>query len=444
MLEQQAWMQYAKELPLEWRQAMDEGREVEDLWEICRWAAKRAEQEDCAGIALELRKKLLDAPVRAEYPYDEPSGLAGILEARSQTPPQLPKPDEAALPDRIAGAWAGRISGCLLGKPVEGMRSETLVPLLRRSANYPMDRYIMRRDFDDAVPALLGDRLHSCWADTLDDCAPADDDTNYTVLALKLVKTYGPDFRPNDVLEGWLSWLPMFAACTAERAAYRNAAMGMYAPETALFCNPYREWIGAQIRGDFFGYLNPGNPERAAEMAWRDASISHVKNGIYGEMFASAMIAAAASAGDTEEVIRAGLSQIPENCRLARAVEDVLSWRRKGVSAKEAIKYIHAHWDEHNPHDWCHTISNAMIVTMALLYGEQDFGKSVCLAVQSAFDTDCNGATVGSVLGMRNGFAALPSEWYEPIGDKLATSIFGVGTVKLSDMAKKTLAVAKR
>ena len=31
MLEQQAWMQYAKELPLEWRQAMDEGREVEDL-----------------------------------------------------------------------------------------------------------------------------------------------------------------------------------------------------------------------------------------------------------------------------------------------------------------------------------------------------------------------------------------------------------------------------
>ena len=85
-----------------------------------------------------------------------------------------------------------------------------------------------------------------------------------------------------------------------------------------------------------------------------------------------------------------------------------------------------------------------MIVAAALIYGGGDYTRSIGLAVQTGFDTDCNGATVGSVLGMRNGFAALPSEWYEPIGDKLATSIFGVGTVKLSDMAKKTLAVATR
>ena len=100
---------------------------------------------------------------------------------------------------------------------------------------------------------------------------------------------------------------------------------------------------------------------------------------------------------------------------------------------------IHSAYDEHTSHGWCHTISNAMIVAAALLYGKGDFGASICMAVEACFDTDCNGATVGSVLGMANGIGAIPKEWQEPIQDTLHTSIFGVGTVKISDCARATM-----
>ena len=133
-----------------------------------------------------------------------------------------------------------------------------------------------------------------------------------------------------------------------------------------------------------------------------------MRNGIYGEMWVAAMLAAAAVTGDTDTILDAGLSQIPARARLARDIAKVRKWYAEGVPAGEAIERIHACYDEHTRHGWCHTNSNAMIVAMALLYGQGDFGRSVCLAVQAAFDTDCNGATVGSVLGVRNGFNSIP------------------------------------
>jgi ADP-ribosylglycohydrolase len=81
-----------------------------------------------------------------------------------------------------------------------------------------------------------------------------------------------------------------------------------------------------------------------------------------------------------------------------------------------------------------------MIVAASLLYGEGDFSKSICMAVETGFDTDCNGATVGSILGMAKGKGAISSCWTDPIRDTLHTSIFGVGTVSISECAEKTLA----
>lgn len=166
------------------------------------------------------------------------------------------------------------------------------------------------------------------------------------------------------------------AVCTAERVAYRNGANGLLPPETATTCNPYREWIGAQIRADFFGYACPGQPEKAAALAFRDAAISHVKNGIYGEMWIAAMLAEAAITDDLFQVLKAGLGQIPSSCRLQEDIQRVICWKQEGISLEEATLRIHQQWKETNGHHWCHTNSNAMIVVMALLWGDMDiWGK---------------------------------------------------------------------
>jgi ADP-ribosylglycohydrolase len=221
--------------------------------------------------------------------------------------------------------------------------------------------------------------------------------------------------------------------------AFCNFVKGYEPPESAIYKNPYREWIGAQIRADYFGYINPGEPELAAEMAWRDASVSHTKNGIYGEMFVAAMLAVAAKTDNIKDIIFGGLAQIPHTSRLYEGIMLIADGFEKGVSQAECFKNIHKKYDEHSAHDWCHTISNAMIVAASLLYGGGDYAKSICMAVQAGFDTDCNGATVGSILGMANGIQSIPEYWTSPIGDRLYTSLFGFETVKISERVQLTL-----
>ena len=80
-----------------------------------------------------------------------------------------------------------------------------------------------------------------------------------------------------------------------------------------------------------------------------------------------------------------------------------------------------------------------MIVVTALLYGKGDFGKSLCLAVQSGFDTDCNGATVGSVVGMMTGASHIGEEWTMPVNNKINTSVLGMETKFITDCVKMTM-----
>jgi ADP-ribosylglycohydrolase len=75
---------------------------------------------------------------------------------------------------------------------------------------------------------------------------------------------------------------------------------------------------------------------------------------------------------------------------------------------------------------------------MALLWGELDFSRSVGLAVEAGLDTDCNGATVGSVVGTLIGAGAVPEHWVAPLNDTLETIVAGPSTLRISELAART------
>jgi len=432
------WENYSSDLLTEYRQSVEEGLNIEMYKDTFEAVARLPKGEIKTKLADALFDAVMSAPTREGYEYIEPNGLEAIRTLR-QGGGKIYGYDKATLDDKIYGAWMGRICGCLLGKTVEGIRLHELVPFLKETGNYPMHRYIKYGEITDEICDKYKFRFRSrCYADTVSGM-PGDDDTNYMVIAQKVIDKYGRSFTPYDVRTVWLRYQGKDAYCTAERVAYCNFIKGYEPPESAIYKNPYREWIGAQIRGDYFGYINPGDPETAAEMAHRDASISHVKNGIYGEMFIAAMIAGAAHIDDMTEIVRIGLGEIPHTSRLYKRITRQLERYGCGVSEDECFKDICETYDDRNAHDWCLTVSNAEIVTASLLYGGGDYGRSICLAVQSGFDTDCNGATVGSIIGMAKGRDAVGEEWTAPIGDTLHTSVFGYEKVSICECVKKTL-----
>lgn len=432
------WEFYSSNLQTEYQQSIEEGLDIERYSDVFSSVSRLPKNELKKKMGDVLFEVITSAKQKEGYPYIEPSDLEHIKGLRKNAKTLLGY-DKSKLEDKIYGAWVGRICGCMLGKSVEGIHTNELVPFLKETNNYPMHRYIYRTDLtDETISKYKFGFKGRCYADEIDGM-PVDDDTNYVVLAQELIRDYGKDFTPTDVANTWLKYQGKNAYCTAERVAYCNFVKGYYPPESAVYKNPYREWIGAQIRGDYFGYINPGNPELAAEMAWRDASISHVKNGIYGEMFVAAMLAVAATTNDIEQIILGGLAQIPHTSRLYESITSIMKAFKDGEPQQKCFDMIHNQYDEYTSHGWCHTISNAMIVVASLLYGRGDYGKSICMAVETGFDTDCNGATVGSILGMANGIQSIPKYWSEPINDTLHTSIFGVDTVKISDRVKMTM-----
>ena len=442
-------------------QAKQEGRSAEAL-DALRPALEQA--GDDAKKLHEIYSALTRISIPDSFPFKEPSDLPGIQALRPSNPPQMPvRLNEKQLFDRMYGAWLGRCVGCALGKPVEcfmgphaGVSSRDRIKTYLAavgSGEYPLQDY-----FPEHSPAEARTGRVGCQASTREHIAfmETDDDIRYTVIGQIILREKSADFTSWDVAFAWMQHLPYRAVCTAETQAYRNLVNGYdfhcnipaVEPDwqwVSTHYNPYREWIGAQIRADSWGYAAPGNPQLAAEFAWRDARISHVKNGIYGEMFVAAMIAAAFTCDDVHAIITAGLAQIPSTSRLFKAVQEVVAicekYRLDPQRFEMVLDEIYALLGQYHP---VHTINNAALVVAGLLLGGRDFGRAITIAVMGGWDTDCNGATVGSIMGAMLGATRLPVHWTARLHDRLHSGILDYNPIAISECARRSVAIASK
>jgi ADP-ribosylglycohydrolase len=221
--------------------------------------------------------------------------------------------------------------------------------------------------------------------------------------------------------------------------AYRNLVHGLAPTEAATYRNPYREWIGAQIRGDVYGWVHPGAPRSAALLAYQDACLSHTANGIYGEMWAAALVASAFTASTAREALESSLEYVPPRSRLAEVVRDVMNQHSLGGTWEDALVHIQERYGHYH---WVHTLNNAALVVAALLWGEGDYARTVGLTVQGGWDTDSNGATTGSVAGVLLGTSGLPARFIDPLHDRTRSALFGFDNSRISDLAARTVRLA--
>ncbi|CAM3127780.1 ADP-ribosylglycohydrolase family protein [Paenibacillus lupini] len=392
--------------------------------------------------------------------HDEPDELEEIRRLRPNGPRHLDKElshDEWS--DKFYGAWLGRAIGCALGKPLEwpnfmagshGRAGWENVHLWFKGADaWPINGYTpghsSAKDEFGIELAFWGSastRERISYMET-------DDDIRYTVLGLMMLERKGLDWESWDIGKLWHEVLSYNQVCTAETQSYLNFAHVTYhygeqgrpadwkqkKEWVRTYLNPYREFIGAQIRADGFAYGAAGQPELAADFAWRDASFSHVRNGIYGEMFVAAMIAAAFVESDAERIIEIGLSEIPANCRLAQDIHKAVEIARSTEDQLALVKKI---WDAFNHYDPVHTNNNAALVAASLIFAKGDFNKAISTSVLGGWDTDCNGATVGSIMGASLGAKHLPSHWVEPLHDTLYSAVIGFHPITISECARRS------
>lgn len=428
-------------LHFEHRQLADAGRDRYRLAEDFDRAFEMASDDpELPALVWDILDSGPSLPMRDDFDYSEPTRLEAIRDARPDHQPGTGEVSPETARDAIQGGWLGACAGCLLGKPVQGWTRDRIHGFLRDSGQWPLSEYI-HSDVDPAVAERYD--IHTniedghAFIDEVDGM-PIDDDIDYIALGLDVLRSHGSDFTTSDVGNEWLESLPAFNTYTAERVAYRNLVNLVEPPETATRRNPYREMIGALIRADPWGFAALGAPATAAELAHRDARLSHVKNGVYGEQWAAAMIAAAPVVESVDALLDAGLGQIPRTSRLAAAVETVRGWHDAGVSVDVAIDRIHDRWNEADMYDWVHTLSNAEVLTLGLCWSEGTFGDALTTAVSAGFDTDSHAATLGAILGAYHGAGALPDRFVDPLDDSVETSLPGRGRESISGLAEET------
>ena len=305
--------------------------------------------------------------------------------------------------NKVLGCWLGKNIGGTLGMPMEWERKKNQVTYYTHDIT---GEPLPNDDLDIQVLWLLALEEQGCHIDA---------------------KVLGQYFNQY-----------MIFTHAEYGVAKTNLRCGLQPPVTGSFNNCFKDSCGSYIRSDIWACLFPGNPQKAAEYAFEDAIIDHGDGeGVYAEVFMAAMESAAFYETDIRKLLEIGLTYIPKECAVSTVIRDAIRTYEQGMSVDECREYMMQHYIGHL--EW-HAISeedeakgynegkmgwdvpsNIMIIIYGLLFGEGDYEKAMCTAVNFGEDTDCTAGTIAALYGIMHGKDVFAEKWTKPIGNKLVT-----------------------
>lgn len=395
---------------------------------------------------LALARDVAALPLRAGWPYVEPDdeeSVSALL--RRVAPVEYDAADVAA---RVRTSLLARASGCVLGKPFESNPTlEELRGWLEPHGEWPLADYVSEAAHaglprpQPQWPELVRERItHVC----------EDDDLAYTALAITLLERHGATFTAADVRRLWHWELPVRATFGPERTQLLATAMAALLGDESLdgpgwgaVLNPAAEWCGALIRADAYGWACPGDPARAAELARRDAWVTHRRTGVYASGFVAAAIATALVTDPDDRLapLQAGLSQVPAASRLARALGHALEAVTTAATWEQAYERVHSRFAGYTH---CRVYQEVGTLAVTLRFAES-VGHGIGLQVSMGNDTDSFGATAGALLGALLGPSAFDAErWVAPFRDTIHLPLALHHDTSLTRLADRAAALAGR
>lgn len=265
------------------------------------------------------------------------------------------------------------------------------------------------------------------------------DDITYEIAFLKALERKGDKLTSADVADVWAELIP--SGWSAEEWALKNIKMGIYPPMSGLMHNPYREWIGAQMRGAICGMVAPNNPLEAARLAYMDGVVSHYNNGVIGEIFNAVLVSLAYGCNDVEKILFDTIYlYTPKKSEYYSVVDYAYQVCLSSSDWESAWKVIIAKYCRYN---WIHAYPNAAAEVVALHFGKADFDETMHVISMIGYDVDCNAAQIATALGVIGKGNTMSKKWTLPIGDELNTYLRKYKKMSITQLAKDTVKAAQ-
>lgn len=322
--------------------------------------------------------------------------------------------------NKLYSGWLGKLIGIRLGAAIEGWTYDKIKNVYGTLTDYPIDYKDFAADDDSNGPIF--------FIRALEDCKDINNMSAQDV---------GDALLNYASFEHGFFWWGGYGVST-EHTAYLNLKNGIQAPRSGSIeqnGKAVAEQIGGQIFIDSWGLVAPGNPELAAKYAQRAASVTHDGNGIYGGIFIAVCVSLAFVENDIQTIIDKALTYIPVDCEYARVVNAVKKFYKNNPSDWRAcytMLFENFGYDKYP--GACHIIPNSGVIILALLYGQGDFTNSINICNMCGWDTDCNVANVGCIIGVMNGIEGIDyNKWAKPINDFLACS-GAIGSLNIMDI----------